>query len=115
MLHKGEFLRGTVNDLGRGGLLVANPAIPLQVAKPWRVDWKGIVPSGAPIFMLTEEVEESSKLHVALAGTVKGSVDEALGEKQRRVHALEQQVSSLKLKHQRQITLQPAAAAPPCS
>ena len=52
----GILISGEVVDLGRGGLMVSNPAIPLLVAKPWRIDWDGITPAGAPAFMSSEEV-----------------------------------------------------------
>ena len=82
VVHKGVFIQGTVSDLGRGGLFVSNPAIPLTVAKPWRVDWEGVPPLDSPMFFSTEEVAEASKLYAALDDKVKSVVKGALGEKQ---------------------------------
>ena len=91
---EGKFAEGVISDLGRGGLAVSNPEIPLQVAKPWRVDYKGITPAGAPAFMNTDEVAQYSSFYSSLKGSLREGVQEALAEKQRRVHALEQQVST---------------------
>ena len=111
----GKFAEGVISDLGRGGLAVSNPEVPLQVAKPWRVDYKGVTPPNAPAFMSTEEVAQYSQLCCALKGTVKEELDGALAEKQRRVHALEQQVSQLRKKERqgKQLRLTDGAAAQP--
>ena len=103
VLVRDEMCVGIINDLGRGGLLVSDPSAPLMLDKPWRVDYFAVAPQGAPAFMSTEEVGQASTLAKALASSVKTAVDAGVAEKQRRIHALEQQVSSLRQKSARQI------------
>ena len=53
------FALGTVTDLGRGGLQCSDPTEPLRLQRPWRVEYDGVTPSGAPAFMSAEEVAQA--------------------------------------------------------
>ena len=62
------FALGTVTDLGRGGLQCSDPTEPLRLQRPWRVEYCGVTPTGAPCFMSTEEVAKAITLREAVSG-----------------------------------------------